>query len=173
MVLLSSYAWSWGTTGSATGIAPTVNLPDGTTDITLTVTDDDGDTDTDMVSVTVLAAGSTPPPTPTTLSIQGLAASYNEDTTTTAQVSLNEVTQTDLVVSLMSSDLGEFAVPSMVTIFGGTSSASFDAAAVADMTDDGDIAVTITASASGFQMPLQTSPWSILTRPRHSRRHSN
>ncbi|MFT4564273.1 MAG: hypothetical protein ACI9BW_004036, partial [Gammaproteobacteria bacterium] len=49
-----SYVWAW-TGGSANGVNPTVNLPDGTTVVTLTVTDNDGAADTDSVSVTVEA----------------------------------------------------------------------------------------------------------------------
>ena len=54
-----SYAWTW-SGGSASGVNPTVNLPDGTMVVTLTVTDDDGATDNDTVSITVDA----PPPPP-------------------------------------------------------------------------------------------------------------
>lgn len=56
---LSNYAWTW-VGGSASGMNPTVDLPDGTTIITLTVTDNGGAMDSDTVTVTVTA----PPPQP-------------------------------------------------------------------------------------------------------------
>ena len=48
---IESYSWTWDG-GSASGVKPTVNLPDGTTVVTLTVTDDTGASDSDTVSIT-------------------------------------------------------------------------------------------------------------------------
>ena len=51
-----SYAWTWAG-GSASGVSPTISLPDGITVVTLTVTDNDSLTDVDTVSITVQAPG--------------------------------------------------------------------------------------------------------------------
>jgi PKD repeat protein len=50
-----SYLWEWQNGGaqSATGVSPAINLPVGTTTVTLTVTDDAGGTASDTVDITV------------------------------------------------------------------------------------------------------------------------
>jgi extracellular elastinolytic metalloproteinase len=58
-----SYQWSWGAGGNASGVTPSVTLPDGITVVTLTVTDNDGATDTDTVTITVEAPVPNNPPT--------------------------------------------------------------------------------------------------------------
>ncbi len=55
-----------------------------------------------------------------------------------------------LTVTLMSSDTTELTVPVTVTIPAGQASANFDITAVDDADFDGDIEVTISASATGF-----------------------
>ncbi|MDC1198784.1 PKD domain-containing protein [bacterium] len=54
-----SYGWEW-LGGSASGVSPSVYLPDGDTIVTLTVTDNEGDTDTDTMTVTVEALNLAP-----------------------------------------------------------------------------------------------------------------
>jgi hypothetical protein len=57
-----SYAWTWAG-GSASGVSPSVDLPDGSTTVTLTVTDNQGATGVDTVVVTVNAPPVNQPPT--------------------------------------------------------------------------------------------------------------
>ena len=69
---------------------------------------------------------------------------------------LGTVTRSDnmspgsLVVSLVSSDTSEITVPNTVTIPAGSTSVSFDIAAIDDLVFDGTQPVTITASAGGY-----------------------
>ena len=65
-------------------------------------------------------------------------------------VTRSDNTPGNLVVTLTSSDTSEINVPNAVTIPAGTTSVSFDVAAVDDLLFDGTQTVTITASAPGY-----------------------
>ena len=67
-----------------------------------------------------------------------------------ATVTASPVPAGALVVGLSSSDSSELTVPATVTIPAGQSSAAFDLTAVEDALADGDTAVTVSASASGY-----------------------
>lgn len=70
---------------------------------------------------------------------------------TTATITRNTAATEELVVSLVSSDTSEAAVPTSITIAAGeTTSAPFAIAAVDDSDVDGTQTVTVTASAIGF-----------------------
>ncbi|MCP5546575.1 MAG: proprotein convertase P-domain-containing protein [Akkermansiaceae bacterium] len=68
----------------------------------------------------------------------------------TGTVTVSEAPESDLTVTLVSSNPGEAAVPASVVIPGGQTSASFAVDAVDDSDTDGSQAVTITASAPDF-----------------------
>src|SRR5690606_5721297 len=65
-------------------------------------------------------------------------------------------TSNPLTVDLISGDPGEATVPLTVTIPAGQASVNFDIAAVDDALYDGAQAVSITASASGFNSGMET-----------------
>ncbi|TDU71099.1 uncharacterized protein YjiK [Prosthecobacter fusiformis] len=67
----------------------------------------------------------------------------------TGTVTRTGSTLNSLVVSLVSSDDSEATVPATVTILAGEESASFDVTAINDSYPDGNIMVTVTATASG------------------------
>ncbi len=82
------------------------------------------------------------------LSLSLAAAAISEDGgTTVATVTRNTDTGAELVVDLTSSDTTEAVVPATVTIAAGSSTATFAVNAVDDEDFDGDILVTITATA--------------------------
>ena len=62
----------------------------------------------------------------------------------------DSVSTGDLVVTLLSGDTSEIAVPASVTIPANASSVSFDVAAVDDLIFDGTQFVTFTASSPGY-----------------------
>lgn len=69
----------------------------------------------------------------------------------TGTVTIPVPLETDLMVSLTTSDPGEAAVPGSVTIIAGNTSAQFDVAAIDDPDSDGPQSVTLGASADGYQ----------------------
>ena len=75
----------------------------------------------------------------------------NETASTTGTITRNTGTTGALVVNLESSDVGEAAVSSSVTIPDGQSSISFTISGVADGFVDGSQTATITAAATGFE----------------------
>ncbi|MFP4089544.1 MAG: tandem-95 repeat protein, partial [Cyclobacteriaceae bacterium] len=80
---ITSYDWNWGESGSATGVDPIVNLPVGTTTITLTVTDDEGATATDQVVITINE------PSDPTFTLSPATVEANEDFSGTIEVTIN------------------------------------------------------------------------------------
>ncbi len=68
----------------------------------------------------------------------------------TGTLSLNQAQGQNLVVSLVSSDTTEVAVPASVTIPAGQTSTTFAVAAVDDAISDGSVSVTITATAGSL-----------------------
>ena len=74
----------------------------------------------------------------------------------TGTVARTGSTASALVVSLSSSDTGEATVPATVTIQAGHTSATFQVNAIDDLVLDGTQAVTITASAAGFDADSDT-----------------
>jgi hypothetical protein len=98
--------------------------------------------------LTMTAAGVTP-----TLAVSLDSATISE--TDGAAAARGTVTRTgnttgDLMITLISSDTSEAAVPITVTILDGQTSATFDLAAVDDALVDGTQTVTITATAAGY-----------------------
>ena len=88
-----------------------------------------------------------------TLTLVIAAASVSEAAgagATTATITRNTDTSSALVVDLASNDTSEATVPSSVTIPLGSTSTTFDVAAVDDLIDDETQQVTITASVAGF-----------------------
>ncbi len=96
----------------------------------LRVTDDDG-------------------PTLLLTSSRDLVAEGVEDAATLT-VERNSGIDTDLTVTLTSSDNGEIIVPDTITLRSGESSGKFTVSSVEDGVKDGNVSVTITASAEGF-----------------------
>ncbi|MCA1963408.1 MAG: SdiA-regulated domain-containing protein, partial [Prosthecobacter sp.] len=87
-----------------------------------------------------------------TLSLSVTPASFSESAANpaaTGTVTRTGSTTAELVVTLNSSDSTEATVPASVTIPVGQASTTFDVTAVDDSFPDGNIAVTLTASASG------------------------
>lgn len=66
------------------------------------------------------------------------------------RISVNGLTQSNVVISLASNDTSELTVPASVTLPAGATQVSFDMTAVNDPDPDGPQNVTITASAPGF-----------------------
>lgn len=86
-----------------------------------------------------------------TLSVTLAAESVGElGAPVSGTVSRNTGTAGDLVVTLLSTDTGEATVPTTVTIPDGEDSVAFTLAPVADGVVDGSQAVTVRASAEGF-----------------------
>ena len=68
----------------------------------------------------------------------------------TGTVTIPAALETDLIVSLTTSDPGEAAVPGSVTIIAGNTSAQFAVAAIDDSDSEGPQSVTLGASADGY-----------------------
>jgi len=91
-----------------------------------------------------------------TLTLNGPFSVY-EGLTSTGTVSLSGTLPTHLVVTLMSSNPTQYAVPATVTIPAGQTSATFTATAVEDSATDGAQSATITASAATFTSGMATA----------------
>ncbi len=86
-----------------------------------------------------------------TLTLSASPSTFLENATNPASVGTvtrSEVTGSDLVVTLSSSDVTEVTVPATVTILANQASATFDVAAVNDDIPDGNQIVNLTATAS-------------------------
>ncbi|MEI6606202.1 MAG: hypothetical protein WCP35_12895 [Verrucomicrobiota bacterium] len=84
--------------------------------------------------------------------------SFGENAATpaaTGTVSIPIALASDLVVTLVSSDLTEAGVPATVTIRAGNTSANFSITAVNDILADGSQSVNLTASAIGYNNAVQ------------------
>ena len=78
------------------------------------------------------------------------AGSVTEGGTVTGTVTRNVVTNTDLVVTLVSDDLSEALVPPTITILANQATASFTLTSVDDPIEDGTQTVNISATAAGL-----------------------
>ena len=85
------------------------------------------------------------------LTISIPSSDIDEGSSTTGTITRNTGTSGALVVNLASSDAGEAAVSSSVTIPDGQSSVAFTISGVADDFVDGSQTATITAAATGFE----------------------
>ncbi len=139
----------------------TLTIPAGETSgtFTLTAQDDilvDGD---QTVTISVDASGYSGDNASLTVADNEVALlailipepAVNETASTTGTITRNTGTTGALVVNLESSDVGEAAVSSSVTIPDGQSSISFTISGVADGFVDGSQTATITAAATGFE----------------------
>ena len=133
--------------GSSWDALGTVNVIDGSLVVTLGP-GSNGNKYTVADAIRIERIGSISP----TLSVSINDASVSE--TAGAAATTATVTRTDasgdLIVTLSSDDTSEATVSSTVTILDGQSSATFDIAAVDDITADGTQTATISASASGY-----------------------
>lgn len=87
---------------------------------------------------------------PPALSLDIPASSATEgDPPVAATISIDQAPSDDLTVSLSSSDGGQVSVPTEVVIQAGQTSETFDVTIVNDPDVDGDVVVTITATATG------------------------
>lgn len=75
---------------------------------------------------------------------------------TTATVTREGSTTGDLIVTLNANDASELSTPATVTILDGFASVTFDISAIDDAEIDGNIPVTLTASAAGFTDGVDT-----------------
>ncbi|MFC7335900.1 lamin tail domain-containing protein [Haloferula chungangensis] len=87
------------------------------------------------------------------LTLSASPASFTEDTVGTAStgtIVANPMPTADLTISLASSDTSEAVVPATVTIPANTSSVTFSITTLDDLEVDGDIPVTLSASAPNY-----------------------
>ncbi len=146
-------------------VPSTVVIPDGqmsSPPFAITAVDDALLDGTQTVTVTASAAGIAD----STVSLE--VTDHEQLTVTLADAAISEngasttgtVTRTDatgeLTVSLASSDTSEATVPASVTILDGAATATFTVSSVDDTVVDGDQAVTVTATAAGYQSGAAT-----------------
>ena len=148
---------------SALTVPATVTIPAGDSSVTFDIAavDDSADDDsTQTATITASATGHSGSSVSIDvtnddvllLTISDDSVSESDgDAATTGTVSLESVTDSDLVVNLSSSDETAATVPATVTIPAGQSSVTFDIAAVDDVADgDFDQIATISATSTGF-----------------------
>ena len=142
-------------------VPATVTIPDGASSVLFTVSGEDDlvfdgpQTPTITASLAGYVSGSdnlvvTDDEVATlTLDIDLDSMSENGGTAT-GTITRNSPTTADLIVALASDDTGEATVPATVTIFAGSTSATFPITAFNDAIADGTQTVTITGSFTGF-----------------------
>ncbi|HPA20868.1 MAG TPA: InlB B-repeat-containing protein [Verrucomicrobiae bacterium] len=85
-----------------------------------------------------------------TLVVPAAASEGSGVLTNAGRMGIGGTLGTDLIVSLSSGDTSELVVPASVTIAAGATNATFNVTIVDDAATDGAVAVTVSASAGGF-----------------------